>query len=127
MIQKRIMEPQLSEMVDGFLECALWASFYFDSGEPLDKVYSCADFSESAMNAATHDCRKFLEANEAMIDGNEFNAGHDFFLTRNGHGAGFWDGDWREHGEALTDASKAFGKFDVYPGDDGKLYVFGRE
>ncbi len=24
-------------------------------------------------------------------------AGHDFWLTRQGHGAGFWDGDWPDH------------------------------
>ena len=23
-------------------------------------------------------------------------AGHDLWLNRNGHGCGFWDGDWRE-------------------------------
>jgi len=36
----------------------------------------------------------------------EAQAGHDFWLTRNGHGAGFWDGDWPETGDALTEASK---------------------
>jgi hypothetical protein len=51
-------------------------------------------------------------------------AGHDFWLTRNGHGAGFWDGDWPEpFATSLTHASKAFGECYFYFGDDGKLYL----
>lgn len=38
-------------------------------------------------------------------------AGHDFYLTRHGHGAGFWDGDWPEPAAtALTEASKSYGE-----------------
>jgi hypothetical protein len=48
--------------------------------------------------------------------------GHDFWLTRNGTGAGFWDGDWFE-GEKLTEAAKAFGNFDLMVDhDDGTIY-----
>ena len=37
-------------------------------------------------------------------------AGHDFALTRNRHGAGFWDGDWPEpKGSQLTDLSRPYG------------------
>lgn len=51
-------------------------------------------------------------------------AGHDFWLTRNGHGVGFWDGDWPEpYASQLTDAAKAFGSADAYLGDDGKVYL----
>lgn len=51
-------------------------------------------------------------------------AGHDFWLTRNGHGAGFWDGDWPEPFAAqLTAAAKAFGECNLYAGDDGRLYI----
>ena len=49
------------------------------------------------------DCAAFYAAHGSQL--NEDNckyrgcpvdeyAGHDFWLTRNGHGAGFWDGDW---------------------------------
>ena len=50
-------------------------------------------------------------------------AGHDFWLTRNGHGCGFWDGDWPELiGEKLTEASKDFGSFDLYIGVGGRIH-----
>jgi hypothetical protein len=50
--------------------------------------------------------------------------GRDFWYTRNGFWGGFWDSDWPEpHGEALTDAAKAFPERDPYVGDDGKVYL----
>lgn len=54
----------------------------------------------------------------------EAHAGHDFWLTRNGHGAGFWDGDWPEpHASELDAAAKAAGSVDAYLGDDGKVWL----
>lgn len=49
-------------------------------------------------------------------------AGHDFHLTRNGHGAGFWDGDWPRHGSLLTELSQLHGGCELYSAD-GELYV----
>ena len=50
-------------------------------------------------------------------------AGHDFWLTRNGHGAGFWDGDWPDRtGHRLSEAAKSYGEYHLYVGDDGKIY-----
>jgi hypothetical protein len=52
-------------------------------------------------------------------------AGYDFWLTRNGHGAGFWDGDWPEPAATyLTKESKKFGTANLYLGDDGLIYHF---
>ena len=48
-------------------------------------------------------------------------AGHDFWLTRNGHVAGFWDGDWSEnYAEMFTKGSEGYGTVDVF-NDDGKI------
>jgi hypothetical protein len=42
-------------------------------------------------------------------------AAHDWILTREGCGCGFWDGDWEKNmGEKLTELSKTFGELDVY-------------
>jgi hypothetical protein len=54
--------------------------------------------------------------------------GHDFWLTRNGHGAGFWDRwsggtEGERHGDVPTEASKPYGTSDLYIGDDDRLYV----
>jgi hypothetical protein len=47
-------------------------------------------------------------------------AGTDFHFTRNGHGAGFWDGDL-ESGDKLTEISKTYGtaELSLYVSGDG--------
>lgn len=58
--------------------------------------------------------------------GPEDMAGHDFWLTRNGHGAGFWDRsplDAGGLGDKLSDAAKAFGECDLYRGDAGGIHA----
>ena len=50
-------------------------------------------------------------------------AGHDFWLTRNGHGCGFWDRDLPGTlGEELSKLAEAAGVLDVYIGDDAHLH-----
>lgn len=69
------------------------------------------------VNAAT--CKRYIGRDSPAAQ-----AGHDFWLTRNGHGAGFWDGDWSEpYGDILTRGAKCYGEFDTYLGDDGLIYV----
>ena len=68
--------------------------------------------------------REYLTAeNTTSRYGVEEHAGHDFWLTRNGHGCGFWDGDWTEPAATkLTESAENFGDYDLYIGDDGKIY-----
>jgi hypothetical protein len=79
----------------------------------------------------TADCKRFQEENaEDLLDANYNHAthsddemgGHDFWLTRNGHGAGFWDGELGDIGDRLTEASKAFGEVCLTVCDDGEIY-----
>ena len=53
-------------------------------------------------------------------------AGHDLFLTRNGHGVGFWDRQFNELsteiGERLSEAAKEMGMQGFYLGDDNIVY-----
>lgn len=56
---------------------------------------------------------------------------HDLCLTINGHGAGFWDGDYSENGIGegiiggkLTAICKRLGSIEIYQGDDGEYYVY---
>ena len=89
-----------------------------------------ADLSEETWAEMVDDCLKFqssLAWVKAEIDqpvGNlSAQGGHDFWLTRNSHGAGFWDGDWPEpYATQLTEAAKEFGEFNLYLGDDGRIY-----
>ena len=131
----------LSEFEHAYITTALWSTNDESTpqgGEPLDANYDADDLAPEAAAKMLADCRQFLDANEATIDdaiesgdvkyGPDFGpmgrAGHDFWLTRNGHGAGFWDGDWPEPAATiLTDAAHKAGECNIYVGDDGKLYV----
>lgn len=103
-----------------YIECALWSSF--DDERPLDENYNINDISESCLTAMIADCAKFQAENMPMIIDNLSQAGHDFWLTRNHHGAGFWDGDWPENGDILTTKSQEFKECDLYVGDDDLIY-----
>jgi len=105
-----------------YIVTALWSSTD-DNGIPLDTDYSTQDISTECLEQMKADCAKFQADNWNDIVDDPGRAGHDFWLTRNGHGAGFWDGDWpKEVGERLTKASKAYGEVDLYVGDDGLIY-----
>lgn len=108
-----------------YVECALWSSTD-DAGNPLDQ--SETPFSFSAQIRMARDCKDFIAGNAEALDAyvaehNWAGAGHDFWLTRNGHGAGFWDRGLGQLGRTLTDASKPCGSCDLYIGDDGKIYA----
>jgi hypothetical protein len=111
-----------------YIATALWSSNDESTpqgGEPMDANYSVDDISEDALERIKADCAKFQAENADTLS--EFDAeqtGHDFWLTRNHHGAGFWDGDYPEPAATILDnASKAFGECDLYIGDDGKVYI----
>ena len=60
-------------------------------------------------------CADFFAANRDVLRGflpwaaDAGAAGHDFSLTRDGHGAGFWDRGAGRAGEVLTEAAKPYG------------------
>lgn len=110
-----------------YVQAALWSSHDFaddSGGEPLDKNYNPSDIAPDTLARMKDDCIAFQRENSfTLAELDEGQAGHDFWLTRNGHGAGFWDGDYPEEaGKRLTEASKRFGSFDLYVGDDGRIH-----
>jgi hypothetical protein len=104
-----------------YIETALWASTN-DDGEPLDGGdYDLADEAREQLKA---DAKSFYENHAELLETvDDEQAGHDFWLTRNRHGAGFWDRGLGELGQKLTDAAHTYGSSDLYIGDDGKVYV----
>ena len=110
-----------------YIEAALWASTDNSNeqgGEPLDAHYGLDDIAPETLTSIRDDCEAFQRDHAEDIGGDLERAGHDFWLTRNHHGAGFWDGDWDEDiGQRLTDASHVYGDFDLYIGDDGLIYA----
>jgi hypothetical protein len=124
----------MDEFTKAYIECALWSSTNEDD-EPLDRDYSTDDISPDCLASMVSDCKSFQEDNSELLskwydttgETPEL-AGHDFWLTRNGHGAGFWD-RWADStpqgkiGRKLTAESKPYGSCDLYVGDDGKIHT----
>jgi hypothetical protein len=111
----------IDKFTQSYLYTASWVTC--DSGENTD-------FTKNAIKIATEDCRQFI--NRVIkeygvikglailtIKGNDLDylTPHNFFLTRNRHGAGFWDSEriyGVEEAKALTEISHSMGEADCY-------------
>ena len=125
-------DTELEEMVSAYIECALWAGQDWsavgedgsDNPVPWDDNYGPEDVSTEAMATIREECEAFYADNrDDLSDWDAGQAGHDFYLTRNRHGAGFWDRGKGPAGDRLTTAAHVYGEQDFELGDDGKLYV----
>ncbi len=125
-LQKRM--AYLDAFVNGYLGCALWSSndeSNEQGGDPMDSNYSISDIAPETREAAVKECASFVWKNRKALRLSGLmpgSAGHDFWLTRNGHGAGYWDRGLGDVGDALTDACKPYGEVNLYVGDDGRIY-----
>lgn len=82
----------------------------------LDSYASPENISTEDMGTMVEDVDNFLEMVTPYLryfdnaeDVTDEQLGHDFSLTRNGHGAGFWDRGTGALGDWLTRVSKTFG------------------
>lgn len=117
---------KLDTFTRAYIEAALWSSNDGSTpsgGYPLDRNYSVSDISEATREKMKADCARF-QAKQDISGYGDGEAGHDFWLTRNGHGCGFWEEDHGtpEQCAKLDAAAKAFGSFDLYIGDDGQIW-----
>jgi hypothetical protein len=118
----RVPSNAFDEFMRSYIETALWSSTD-EKGTPLENNYAAEDIAPETLDTMAEDARDFMKRNWKDIMCSPGPAGHDFWLTRNHHGAGFWDGDWLDKvGDRLTKSSHAYGSFDLYVGDDGKIH-----
>ncbi len=112
---------QFDRFLRAYMECAVWTS-----SEELEGAEK--GFAPATIAAMTADCAKFLQAVQGKIDALVYDLpsfGHDFWLTRNHHGSGYWDSPELygvEGSEILTNAAHEFPEVDLYIGDDGLIY-----
>lgn len=125
----------VADFQGGYVAAMLWSSMG-DDDSPLDSLYGSDDLAPDAVDRCNAECRALLWRVGYLIKEENFTgradgtlasrAGHDFWLTRCGHGAGFWDGDWScdtATYQPLTKAAKSFGELNPYVGDDGKIHL----
>ena len=122
----------LENFLRGYITAALWSSTDNaddTGGEPLDANYGPDDIEHETLDRMREDCTDFIASNaedlakyaELYTRGREYGiedcAGHDFWLTRNGHGVGFWDRGLGALGDRLADAARVYREFDLYVTD----------
>lgn len=117
----------------------LWSETDYQSGCPFDEIDAEPSLSLQTRLALEWD--RFRETAERLgfdaeehcarmlhpdCDGDAWNAAaHDFILTRNCHGTGFWDsGRWVEPwGDKLTQLAQAFGELHCFINQNGEIDV----
>lgn len=116
------MKRNIATIVEHYLVAALWSS------EIDDKSVKC-DVDSKTINNAILQVQCFLGAALPLLtdDWTDEQIGHDLWLTRAGHGAGFWDRNL-PNGDKLTELCK-LAEFhgEVYVGDDDIVYINGDE
>jgi hypothetical protein len=111
----------IKAFVNSYLTTAAWVTCDSDENQ---------EFTREAKEKAKKDCELFIKkviekfgeekGTELLtIPGNDstYLAPHDFFLTRNGHGAGFWD---REEIYGITEA----GELTIISAEMKESYVY---
>lgn len=141
-----LTDSEFNQVTDHYLVAALWTSEEdgddSDDESPyrLDGSQSIYDFAPEARARAQADLTKFLTDSRLLLDqarstgygeasGDESGflgqVGHDFWLTRNHHGVGFWDRpelDQDGLGRKLSAAATRLGEVTIEAGDDGMVY-----
>ena len=121
-----------NDFLDGYRECATWCGVMVEdavTGDFYDSdLYKVSDLSDSAIVESQKDCANFFEANLELMQktGNtDFSSfGHDFYLSRNGHGTGCFDRGYGKTGDELQDAARVYGDASLFVDNAGKLYFF---
>jgi hypothetical protein len=112
--------PEVDAFTRGYLEAAEWAGLDDEGHEALELSVS-PTWSARALFTAMSECLAFQAANAGALEDyyagtglSESSAGLDFYLTRNRHGAGFWDRGAGAAGDSLTREAHAYGANDVW-------------
>lgn len=120
---------ELDEFTRAYIACALWSSndeSTPEGGEPMDASYGIEDIAPETLERMRADCEDFRadeKTRECLKRLSVEQGGHNFWLTRNGHGAGFWDRGIGAAGDYLHQRAKVYGSCDLYVGDDGKVHT----
>lgn len=125
MYESTLTPTELERFFKAYYECALWSTVGEDGENLMD--YELAVDTHNHMLA---NCLSFTGAYAALLqraarrhpDYTLAQAGCDFWLTRNRHGAGYWDRGLGRLGQWLTKVAHAEGGEDLYVGDDGFVH-----
>lgn len=105
----------IDTIVEHYLIAEVWAAvIYLDENTPVEADTIDAPIHDDTVAAARADVLGFLDADVREIcerhNIDDEQIGHDFSLTRNHHGAGFWDRGHGHDGQILTEKCRPYGE-----------------
>ncbi len=117
-MQTTILNLSIDLILKSYLECALWSS-------ELDE-YSIEDISKQAIEMSKQNIIDFLNLiskdsktlENELFGCDEDYIGHNLLLSRNNHGAGFFD----ENKNKLQEYAKSLKPIDIWVGSDNVVY-----
>lgn len=126
-ISEHISPKNLEKIYSGYIAAAIFTE---------EEQYNTREFEELDVedferhkSHILKDILSFLKmagaqpVDEAVNENGYSQLGHDIWLTRNGHGAGFFDRGYdSDIEERLMNAAQKLGESYPYQGDDGRLY-----
>jgi len=110
------------EFKEAYVEALLWSELD-DTKDVYTTFEGCEhELDDNALAAIDQTCGEFWSLLDRLCFTDHARAGHDFCLTRNRHGAGFWDGDWPEPlATKLTKHAHAAGEMNLVRIDDDTI------
>lgn len=134
-ITLKFNQSDVDEFTDGYITCALWCGSGDEEDQDAldDTEISLESFDTLSKQGIISDCTKFMTDNHKLLKGLSMSqSGHDFWLTRNHHGTGFWDRGLGEIGDKLTTESFNYSALNAFilkeeegTGETGKICLEG--
>jgi hypothetical protein len=114
-------ELNIDKILNSYIETAIWAE-ESDENDLQGKTINDVD-KESVANSKI-EIYNFIkkaqqEASDELSAYDSETLGHNLWLSRNGHGAGFFD----DNNDKLQNLARSMKPVDIYLGDDGKIYI----
>ena len=124
--KKEYVERNIGYYSDYF-ECLFWADI--EQNEDIENANELG-FEDIDLDSAVKQIEQlddfFSKADDILAETDYVDAyaQHDFYLTRCGHGAGFWEAEYctEEQGEILTELAKSYGEVYISV-DNGIIYL----
>lgn len=117
----------LASMVETYAKTLLWTGMDWDDLDEcdnpsrLDAAWTVEEVAPEAWESMEEDCNNFLELTwkvEGVEKVDAVTMGYNFALTRNRHGAGFWDIGLGVLGDRLTELAHTFGEQNFYVNEE---------
>ena len=116
-------EEEVNKAFKAYAQAALFTGTDED-GKALDTRFTIYDIHPDSQRHMRLDIRAFLRSvkeHYPSVDFDSDDLAHNFWLTRNREGSGFWDGNWPDGGKKLTELAHRFQEIALIENDEGEL------